>query len=1064
MLHIHTSNRLEHLIFALAKLIESSPLPPLIKELIVVQDRGMERWLSMLLAETLGVWSNSHFMQPDTMLWHVFKEVLRTDTNTSCFKREVMVWHLIDILPQFIDQPEFRELKTYLQADEQEIKSFQLAWRIADVFDQYTVYRPNWLFDWENGKQPVSDTQADWQAILWRELITKCGDRHRAKLRIEFFEKLKNSKLRCQRLTVFGISVLPEFHLEVLTQLGQAIDVHIFVMNPCQEYWGDIVTDSEIIHRNVDYLEKGNTLLASMGKIGRNFIDMFNKYEQHVGHEYFESPGDDSLLHKIQTDILNLKEGEYFEIDESIQIHNCHSPLREVEVLHDQLLALFVKYPDLLPKDILVMVADIETYAPFIEAVFDTTPAKSNKIPYSIADRNLRAESTIIDTFFAILELTKGRFTVGEVLAILESEIVQKKFEFTEKDLELIQFWIDKVAIRWGIDKADKVRMNLPDFEENTWLLGLKRLLLGYALPTEMFQGILPYDGIEGSDSLILGRFISFVEKLFTYVQKMRQLHTIPEWSHLFNNLLLDFFPADNSQEIRNALNNLITSSQNFTHPVSYAVIFEYLQQPLAKEEQSSSFLTGRVSFSAIHHSRSIPFKIVCLLGMNDQSFPRPNKQLNFDLITRHPERGDRSRRHNDRYLFLEALLSAREHFYISYVGQSIHDNTTIPPSVLVSELLDYINIETEIFKITAHPLQAFSSHYFNQTSALFSFSNECCTASAALRQEYEEKRPFITTPLATPDSEYKTIELNNLIKFFNNPTAFLLRQRLGIELSKSTEVSDSNEPFEVSGLERYSLNQTLIEKSLNGVDLQEYKTIVKASGQLPHGEVGNYIYDKIIGEIKPFVQQVSQVIKQNEIECNKNFQEKYSPQKLQLGEITIVGNLSRLWQDNSINSRVKFFTKDIVLEYRYAKLKAKDFIQIWIGHLIFNSLSDLPRQSILIGTDGAWKFLPVPNSKEILQNLVQDYYWQGLTLPLLFFPQTSLCFVENLSKGVNKALYQAVTTWQGNDFVAGEVQNDYYQLCFGSETNLLENEQFSQLAQQFFEPMLEYREQIVEL
>ncbi len=1036
MLHIHTSNRLEYLIQALAQLIKSSPLPPLIPENIVVQDQGMEKWLSMLLADNLGVCANSRFMRPDAMLWYVFKEVLRTKTDISSFEREVMVWKIMDILPKFIDNPEFQELKNYLKADESAIKNFQLAWRIADVFDQYTVYRPNWLFDWEIGKQPLQDTQANWQAILWQELTITYGNHHRAKLRNEFFAKLPTSKPRFQRLTVFGISVLPAFYLEILAQLGQVIDVHIFVMNPCQEYWGDIVTDNEMAHTTADYFIKGNTLLASMGKIGRNFIDMFNEY-QHVEHKYFITHDNKSLLHHIQTDILSLTETDYPIIDQSIQIHNCHSPLREIEVLHDQLLALFTDQPQLLPKDILVMVSDIETYAPFIEAVFDTIPDNLKQIPFTIADRNLPAKNIVVNTFLAILELTKGRFTVSEVLNILESEIIQQQFDFSERDLELIRHWIDKTAIRWAMDKNDKARMNLPEFEENTWLLGLKRLLLGYALPTEMFQGILPCDAIEGSDSLILGKLISFIEQLFSYVQKMRQSHSISEWSQLFDNLLDDFLTDESTQVIRKALNNLITNSQDFAAPVSYAVIFECLQHHLTQEEQSSSFMTGCVSFSAMYHSRSIPFKVICILGMNDQSFPRPNKLLNFDLIIRHPKKGDRSQRHNDRYLFLETLLAAREHFYISYVGQSIHDNTIIPPSILVSELLDYINSKSEIFQVIKHPLQAFSPKYFNQTTPLFSFSDEYCFTSDALRQERQENKSFISIPLSTPEPEYKTIELNNLIKFFNHPTAFLLKRRLGIELHRSTEVFNSNEPFEVSGLERYSLNRKLIEKGLQGINLQEYKTIVKASGQLPHGQVGDYVYDKIIGEIKPFIQQVNQVLQNSK-------KEPINIKKIVVGDITIIGNLGQLWNNNLVN-------------YRYAKLKAKDFIQVWLQHLILNSLN-LPSHSIVIGANEAWEFLPVANSKEILQTLVQDYYWQGLIQPLLFFPQTSFCFVKNLQKNKDSALYKATDTWQGNDFIIGEVQDDYYKLCFGIENNPLLDEKFSQLAQQFFEPLLEHR------
>ena len=1111
MLHIHTSNNLEYLIQALATVISSKPSSPFVPETIVVQSKGMERWVSMELARQLGAFAHGSFPFPNTMLWRVFKETLGHLPDTSPFEREVMVWSLMDILPDFLEQPEFSELSGYLQEDEQHIKRFQLAWRIADIFDQYVIYRPTWLADWELGRQAQElekDSPAQWQALLWRALVERYGTQHQAKLRADFFNNVQRIAMnpRFQRISVFGISALPSFHLEVLAKLGQVIEVHNFSFNPCEEYWGDIVSDSEIAHKTAQlsreispaenaseslekatpnnstfsegelYFEKGNTLLASLGKMGRDFIDMLNEYP-HESHEYFYEPGEATLLQRIQSDILHLFESGEDEtvlidvFDKSIQIHACHSPNREVEVLHDQLLALFEENLSLLPKDVLVMMPDIEIYAPFIEAVFATTPEESKRIPFTIADRSLRGESALIDVFFAILELSQSRFSVGEVLTVLEAEAVQKRFSLEEQDLDLIRHWINKVGIRWGMDGAAKERMNLPAFEENTWRAGLKRLLLGYALLGEgesswgvstrnfvtkedfLFQGILPYDDIEGGETLVLGKLLEFIEQLFAWVQELAQPRTLPDWAIFLNQMLARFLNPNEeagerqAQQVRDVLNTLVANAERaqFTTEVSREVILAYLRKYLETEPSPTKFLTGSVSFCSMLHSRSIPFKVVCLLGMDDQAYPRSNKPLGFDLIAKNPRRGDRSRRQNDRYLFLEVLLAARENFYISYVGQSIHDNTLMPPSVLVSELLDYISKgfthpyhKISNYLVTQHPLQAFSPRYFNgMEKRLFSFSTEYCTASTVLLNERQEATAFISEPLPQPLAEWKTVDINRLTRFFKNPLAFLLKERLGIELQTDDSSLDETEPFTVAGLERYNLNQTLVEKSLAGMDLQEYQAIAKAGGQLPHGQIGDYIYSQLTGHVQPFVERVKQALHQEKREAITI--------NMVIGDMRITGHLGRLWRDNLVH-------------YRCAKLKAKDYIQLWIHHLILNSLpnNDLPRHSLLLGEDGGEEYQPVNNSKELLQTLLTSFYWQGIMQPLHFFPESSLTFVKNLQKGKNveEAFYQAQNQWRGSDFKRGEAEDEYYQLCFGTDSMPLD-ESFKTLAQQFFEPLL---------
>jgi exodeoxyribonuclease V gamma subunit len=1109
MLHIYTSNRLERLIDAFAFVIKSNPLPPLVQETIVVQSQGMERWLSMSLAQQLGVWANGDFPFPNKIVWQLFKDTFFTSKlpDTSKFEPPVMVWTLMDILPMFLDHSDFSELSGYLQEDEHEIKRFQLAWRIANLFDQYVVYRPSWLADWEKGVQPSGlekEPQASWQAILWRELVARYGTQHRANLRAKFLTQVQHlaNNPRFQRVSVFGISALPPFHLEVLAQLGQAVEVHIFLHNPCQQYWADIVSDTEIAHKmafrevptapEALYLEKGNSLLASLGKMGRDFMEMLNDYQHHA-HELFETLEETTLLSCIQSDILHLRERGADKPtpieadDKSIQIHACHSHHREVEVLHDQLLALFEKHSELLPKDVLVMMPDIETYAPFIEAVFATTPDRAKQIPFTIADRNLRSESALIDSFFAILELTNSRFSVSQVLSILETEAVQRRFGLNSSDLDLIRHWIAKTGIRWGMDKADRERMNLPAYQENTWRAGLNRLLLGYALPNKegqssrspkrvatdkqppfnaqdfLFEDILPYDEIEGNETLALGRLVEFIEQLFECVQALSQPRTLPEWATFLVDVLERFLTPDEGseseiQQVRQVLKTMVDNGDRaeFHTTVSCEVILAYLHHHLESEPLPMHFLTGKVSFCSMLPMRSIPFKVICLLGMNDIAYPRPSQSLGFDLITKKPRRGDRSRRQNDRYLFLESLLSARQYFYISYVGHSIHDNTMMPPSVVVSELLDYISkgfsypLSENIldYLITHHPLQAFSPRYFNgREKQLFSYSGEYCTAGSALLNEYQEFKKFFEQALPEPQpvAEWKTVEMNRLTRFFRNPTEFLLTERLGIELQTDSGLLDETEPFEVQGLERYQLTQTLVENGLADIDLQEYQIVAKASGLLPHGSIGDYVYSKLIAQVRPFIERLRPILRQPSIES--------ATVNLTLGDMRLNGHLGHLWRDHLIH-------------YRCAKLKAKDFVTLWIHHLILNSLSDknLPRHSLLIGQNGSWEFEPVEKNLSMLQTLLTDYYWQGLVLPLSFFPESSLAFVENLrlGKSEEEALSRAQNTWQGSDFWRGEIANEYYHLCFGSDSSRpLLNEAFKDLAKSFFEPLLAHMQPV---
>ena len=1076
---MYSSNRLEILTGALAEKL-FTPLPsPLAQEVIVVQSRGMERWISLQLARHHGICANYRFPFPNAFVYEVFRKVFPDLPERSPFEPSVMVWKIVKLLPTMILQPEFEVVRNYLNNDANGLKCFQLAERIADLFDQYLLFRPEMILRWQEGQDN------HWQASLWRSLEVGCEGQHRAALARQFLEKIDDRPADLaelpERVSIFGISTLPRFHLQVISGIAKVIEVNLFLLNPCQQYWGDIASEREIARAVSNqlalpeevYLERGNSLLSSMGLLGRDFWDSINEF-QILENELFREPTANHLLSFIQSDILNLRDrGELEETqfiaphDTSIQIHSCHSPMREMEVLYDRLLGMFDDDPDLAPRDILVMVPDIEAYAPYIEAVFDTPSNERERIPYSIADRSMRKESHVIDTFLAILELCRGRFTASDVLDILQSEAVQRRFDLTETDLELIRKWVRDTRIRWGIDADDRSRMNLPAFAENTWKSGIERLLLGYAMPIknqQVFHGIVPYDNIEGTDALVLGRFVEFLDQLFSLVSSLEQSRTPKDWAAVLTELLEALFqpdePAQNEmQAIRFALKELFEVAElaDFNETIDLAVLKKSLRQRLEKETFGFGFITGGVTFCAMLPMRSIPSKVICLLGMDNDAYPRQTKALGFDLMAKHPHKGDRSRRNDDRYLFLEAILSARQKLYISYVGQSIRDNSAMPPSVLVSELMDYIesgfaisgeSILERIF--TVHRLQAFSLEYFrDDNEKLFSYSAANCAAAKQMLTSHAPPAPFIDKGLKTPEEQWKDVGLQDLCRFVRNPARFLLNQRLGIYFGDESPVISGLEAFAMDRLEEYSLAQEMAQLKLEGHDLENLFPVQRAMGSLPHGTPGKCAYDDLSHAVKGFVDK-TEVYLQNRIPEPLNIE-------LVAAGLRLTGKIDSIYRDRLVH-------------YRYTKLKATDHLRVWIQHLILCLIAPHDFEpSLVIGLSPAAKqpqwvafeYAPVSGAQQVLEALL-NIYWQGLVRPIHFFPKSAWEYAAVLMQGgksEGEAIKKAAAKWEGNDFSQGESNDPYYELCF-RYTNPID-EEFQLIAEQVFLPLLEHQREL---
>ncbi len=1039
---IYTSNRMELLVEYLAQVLRRQPLPPLVPETVVVQSQGMARWLAMELAGRYGVWANGSFPFPNAFLGQLFARILGEKPALDQWQRPVLAWRLMDLLPELRQEQAFGPVAAYATTP---LKSYQLSTALADLFDQYVIYRPELIRAWEGGAEAHS-----WQAMLWRRLRADIDQPHRVDLFDRCLELLGKGEFWAAslppRLAIFGISSLPPLHLQLFHALGRHLEVNIFFLNPCAKEWGRIMPEAAIsrlerasgLDRQVHFLGQDNPLLASMGRLGRDFFTLLLECEAEE-EPFFLEPEPDSLLAAMQGDILQLRDASPGqEGDDSLRFISCHSPMREVEALQDYLFGLFTAHPGLEPRDILVMAPDISGYAPLIEAVF--AGDEEQLLPFTIADQGHGQEECIAG-FFQLLGLGRSRFKVLDIAALLEIGALRRRFGLSLDDVAIVGRWLADLRICWGRDGADRARFDLPPHEENTWQAGLERLLLGFAMAEgQLFADILPHDGAHLEPELA-GRFLEFYAALAAWSLRLQDRHDLSTWSSLLLQLCAELFSPDQEEEeelqvVRTALAALGQEAglAGFERQLALEVVEERIQKAVGGEVSPYGFMGGGITFCSLLPMRAVPFKIICLLGMNDGDFPRSPPRFGFDLMAGEFRRGDRSRRFDDRYLFLEALLSARQELYISYLGRSVVDDAFLAPSVLVRELMEYVArmvspagaSEKEVLArqeglVVQHRLQPFDPAYFQGaiTRLPGSFSEKNFRAAQELVAGKGRRIDFgAGLPLPEAGKEKRHLDLASLQRFWQSPSRFFCEQRLGLRLEVDQEELVDDEPFTLRGLDRYELNRDLVQ----GLLVSEPLTLdrVRARGVLPHGAMAEVIYAEMAATASSFAHRVAEL---------------GGGETVSQGDTLVIGNYCLEVELAHVNSLGQF-------HFRFGKLDGRHILRSWISHLVLNSFkpsADIGRHSVLIAEDALVRLAPLAGAQEHLQTLL-DLYWQGLQQPLPFFAKASYVFVDSCLNGKSeeKASQAAAKTLWGDEFNKGEWQWDpYLQRCIPERCEL---------------------------
>lgn len=975
MFILHSSNKTENLLIHLTSVIENMPLTnPLDKEMFLIQSQGMERWLSQQLASHFGVWANYEYLFPGKFFSIIAKKI-DSQISDQFFDRELMLWRFDKIL-RHLDEECFKPLLHYIQSKNQNLKRFQLAQQLAQVFDQYQMMRPDMLALWQKGKLLYQVENEYWQRALWQRITQSIGSRHRGSLWKDVINKLNQaddayfSKQLPERIFIFGLNTLPPLFLDYLQGLSRHTDIHLFLLNPAQVYWADLAK-----HKTSDDVAEGHPLLSLLGQQGREFQQMLLEQADFTfDPDSFEQTEASCNLLQLQNDILNNKIQLYpRQVDNSISIHACHSRMREVEVLKDQLLSALEENPALELRDIVVMAPDIQPYTPFISAMF-------SNIQHSIADRSLRLSNTALDCFLVFLNLSQSRFGWKSVMDLLEQTLIYKRFSITESDLDLIQHWVADTHVRWGKSAAHKKQLGLPELSQNTWQATLDRLLMGYAVGSEdnFIDGVLPYRDIEGTSALILGGLNDFIQLLFKASDALKQPATLSNWGKQFYYYADQLMLAESQteliqrQQLNEILEELIDNNQLHNEAVTLDVMIAWLESRISESRSSTGFLRGQLTFCSMLPMRSIPFKLIALLGLNQGEFPKIDRQPSFDLIAHNFRQGDRSRRADDRYQFLEILLSARQQLIITYIGQSIHTNEAIPPSVVISELLEVLENHYKLTDlITKHPLQAFSQQYFTESSKLFSFSQTDYQTALTLNVEKQVSERWWQGTIDAELSEI--IDINDLFLFYRHPQQYFLKQQLGLRFTGLPADVEEREPFAIDALDAYAINQQWIEHALNGTEFSLKK--LQAQGRWLSGMNGELAFEQQQQEIKQFaVLIMEQGVGKKEVDYAID---------ITIDNYRLIGNLGHIYQNGS-------------LFYRYANLKGKDFMLAWLHHLMVNQIKT--QNTHILSLDETLMFSSEVGHTGALQTLIKIYH-QGQQHPEAFFTESAFAYIKQALK-----------------------------------------------------------------
>jgi exodeoxyribonuclease V gamma subunit len=910
-LHLHRAGRADALAGGLAALLAEPPEDPFAAEVVVVPARGMERWLSQRLSHLLGatrpggdgrdvegraaegraaegragdgrgdgVCAGVHFRSP----WSLRVEITGTRDHDP-WAPDPLAWPVLAALDESLDEPWAATLARHFghglageEGDLRRGRRYAVARRVAGLFAAYAQQRPAVLADWSTGTDSdgaggaVPDDLA-WQPHLWRSVLAQVDAPPPHRLHAETLDRLREDPGSVDlpaRLSLVGHTRLPTTEVELLAALSEHRDVHLWLPHPSEAMWqalrdlpGPVARADDQSHERV-----AHPLLATLGRDVRELERTLATATWSSSDRLPEPGRPDTLLGWLQTDLAANVPGPSVtrtldEHDRSVQVHACHGPARQVEVLREVLLGLLADDPTLEPRDVLVMCPDIEGYAPLIQASFGLGDVvgdaghPAHRLRVRLADRALTQTNPLLSVAARLLDLTGGRATASEVLDLAHAEPVRRRFRFTDDDLDQLADWVREAGVRWGFDAEHRADFGLDGVVQNTWRFGLDRVLAGVTMSADArtwLDKTLPLDDVGSAQVDLAGRLAEYVDRLVAATDALVGSHPLEHWLAALADGVesLTDVPSDQAWQpgqVQRELTRVGTEAAGAGGELRLPDIRALVGQRLAGRPTRANFRTGTLTVCTMVPMRSVPHRVVCLLGLDDGVFPRAGVVDGDDLLAREPRTGERDPRSEDRQLLLDAVLAATETLVVTYTGADPFSGRSRPPAVPLGELLDALDTTATApggpvrsAVVVRHPLQPFDRRNAEPGALVpgvpFTFD---ATAVAGARAASTSRVPppeFLPGPLAPrPEPE---ISLDDLLRFYRHPVRDFLRTRLDVALPFEEDQPQDTLPVEIDPLEQWKVGERLVADLLAGMPPQVAREQEWRRGVLPPGRLG---------------------------------------------------------------------------------------------------------------------------------------------------------------------------------------------------------------------------------
>jgi exodeoxyribonuclease V gamma subunit len=1112
MLHIHRAVRADALADALAELLSESPADPFAPEVVAVPTRGMERWLTQRMSSVLGarsgradgICANVEFPSPHRLVTDAVAVASGIDRAEDPWLPERSVWPLLTVVEESLREPWLSTLAAYLGAGTapsdpmrpaRQSRRLTTVRHLAGLFDRYSLHRPEMLAGWARGEDldAVGDplpAAAAWQAELWRRLRARIGVPDLAERAGGACRRIAADPGLLElpsRLALFGLTRLPAGHLEILRALAAKRDLHLFLLHPSPSLWEKVTqrADRSVLARREDdrtVTLAANRLLASWGRDSREMqLVLTAGASQPSDAHHTSPPAPDTLLGRIQQGVRDdlaapgaplpgtADERPHLTADDrSIEIHSCHGRARQVEVIRDAILHALAEDPALEPRDVIVMCPDIETFAPLIQATFgagetasaDGTTESSIDLRVRLADRSLRQTNPVLGVVAQLLELAEQRLTASQLLDLADRGPVRRRFRLDDDDITRLADWISQAGIRWGLDAPHRAPYKLDALDSGTWQAGLKRLLLGVTMTEDgqrLFAEVLPLDDVDSRAIDLAGRFTELITRVGQAVRALNARQTLADWAEAIaqaaDALTATAF-GDRWQraELQRVLDDLVSETGDASSPeLAPSEVRALLARRLEGRPTRANFRTGHLTVCTLQPMRSVPHRVVCLLGLDDGAFPRKAPRDGDDLMLDDPHLGERDPRSEDRQLLLDALLAAGERLIVTFSGNDERTNAPRPPAVPVGELLDAVDATVRCDGggpareqvVVRHPLQPFDPRNFVAGDIAgpqpWSFDSAALAGARALAGPRSAPRPFLPAPL--PRRPAAVVELADLVRFVEHPVRAFMRQRLGISLYSAADEIEDELSVELDGLQRWGVGQRLLEARLRGIEARTAILAEIARGTLPPGVLGKPVIDDVSPIVAGIVDRAQAV----------------AAEVGGAGGIGAVGGDPidvRVALDDGrlLSGTVTGVSGDLLLATTFSRVSAKHRIAAWVRLLALTASS--PERPFAAATVGrgqgrgdvrtAW-IEPLGNDtakrRAVARSelaVLMDLYDRGMREPLPMFCLTSAAYAEAARRG-QEGYGVAIKEWETEWNFEKEDREAEHQMAFGGVLTLSE-------------------------